>query len=87
MKLKNCIRMIKYFSIAFLETTVETTRWELTNIGAVDIDLIEKEISVTTKKEREASHRWTPADQFKILFLKEVRDQIPDFEKKSLKFI
>ena len=26
----------------------------------------EKEISVTTKKEREAYHRWTPADRFRI---------------------
>ena len=35
---------------------------ESTNNGAVDTDLIEKEISVTTKKEREAYHRWTPSD-------------------------
>ena len=44
--LKNYIRLIKCFSIAFLETTT----CELTNIGAVDTDLIEKEISVTIKK-------------------------------------
>ena len=30
---------------------METTRCESTNIGAVDTGLIEKEISVTTKKE------------------------------------
>ena len=34
-----------------LETTVETTCCESTNIGAADTDLIEKGISVTTKKE------------------------------------
>ena len=65
LKLKNFIGMIKCFSITFLETTVETTRCESTNIGLVDTDLIEKEIFVTTKKEIEAYHRWTPTDRFK----------------------
>ena len=50
------IGMIKCFSIAFLKHTVETTRCESTIIDAVDTDLIEKEISVTTEKEREAYH-------------------------------
>ena len=59
--------MIKFFSIAFLETIVETTRYKST-IDAVDTDLIEKEISVTTKNESKSYHRWTPADQFKILY-------------------
>ena len=38
LKLKNYIELIKWFSMAFLETTVKTTRCELTNIGAVDAD-------------------------------------------------
>ena len=54
LKLKNDIGMKKCFLIAFLETTVETSRCQSTNIGAVDTGLIEKKISVTTKKEREA---------------------------------
>ena len=33
------------------QTTVETKRFESTNNGAVSIDLIKKEIYVTTKKE------------------------------------
>lgn len=48
LKLKKYIKMTKCFSIVFLETTVETTRCESTIIGAVQTDLIEKEISVTT---------------------------------------
>ena len=43
---------------------METTRCESTNIGAVDTGLIEKEISITTKKERETYHKWTPQDRF-----------------------
>ena len=60
------LRLIKCFSIAFSQTTVETTRCESTNICAVDTDLIENKIFVTTKKERKAYRRWTQADPFKI---------------------
>ena len=45
---------------------METTRCESTSIGAVDSGLIEKKISVTTKKERETYHKWSPQDRFKI---------------------
>ena len=38
----------------------------MANICAVDTDLIENKIFVTTKKERKAYCRWTPADPFKI---------------------
>lgn len=58
--------MIKCFSIVFLETTVETTWCDSTNIGAIDTDLIKKKISVTIRKGREAYHRCTPTDRFKI---------------------
>lgn len=58
--------MIKCFSIVFLETTVETTWCDSTNIGAIDADLIKKKISVTIRKGREAYHRCTPTDRFKI---------------------
>ena len=37
---------------------METTRCESTNVGAIDTGLIEKEISVTTKKESETYHKW-----------------------------
>ena len=38
LKFKNYIGMIKCLLIAVLETTVETTRFEPTNVGAIDTD-------------------------------------------------
>ena len=38
----------------FFRNHCKNHRCESTNVGAVDTALIEKEISVTTKKEREA---------------------------------
>ena len=38
LNLKNYIELIAWFSMAFLETTVKTTRCESTNTGAVDAD-------------------------------------------------
>ena len=50
----------------FLRNHCKNHRCESTNVGAVDTALIEKEISVTTKKEREAYKWWTPDYRFKI---------------------
>ena len=54
---------------------METTRWESTNIGAVDTGPIEKEIQVTIKKERETYHKWTPQDRFKMQRRMETQQQ------------
>ena len=54
---------------------MESTRWESTNIGAVDTGPIEKEISVTIKKERETYNKWTPQDRFKIQRRMETQQQ------------
>ena len=52
-----------------LETNVEiivTTRSESGKLGSIHNDAIEKEISVTKKRERQTYQEWTPSDRFKI---------------------